>query len=213
MAIVASGVYVATRPAILFLGFPGMYRFLLAESSRQSGVEYAYWSPEKIDGPGLGQPDLSRFKVIYVSGRRSDPLARPLRLALQEAGEAGSRVIVLPAHDTARLGVGNADFTGQDVWIDDYWRFGGVSNMTRLLQTSAARYEGRDFEILPPEPTPDDGYYHPDSTQPVHIHERIRELVRSFGAACGRSAEGPDRLRRRLEAGHEPGHRCRYPDL
>ena len=163
MAIVASGVYVATRPAILFLGFPGMYRFLLAESSRQSGVEYAYWSPEKIDGPDLGQPDLSRFKVIYVSGRRSDPLARPLRLALQEAGEAGSRVIVLPAHDTSRLGVGNADFTGQDLWIDDYWRFGGVSNMARLLQTSAARYEGRDFEILPPEPTPDDGYYHPDS--------------------------------------------------
>ena len=163
MAIVASGVYLATRPAILFLGFPGMYRFLLAESSLQSGVGYAYWSPEKIDDPGLGQPDLSRFKVIYVSGRRSDPLARPLRLALQEAGEGGSRVIVLPAHDTARLGVGNADFAGQDRWIDDYWRFGGVSNMARLLQASAARYEGRDFEILPPEPTPDDGYYHPDS--------------------------------------------------
>ena len=35
--------------------------------------------------------------------------------------------------------------------------------MARLLQTSAARYEGRDFEILEPLPTPDDGYYHPAS--------------------------------------------------
>ncbi len=164
VAAIAAGVlYLATPPAILFLGFPGMYRFLLAESSQQSGVRYTYWSPEKIDDPALGRPDFSRYKVIFVSGRRSDPLARPLREALQEAGVAGARVIVLPAHDTERLGVGNADFGGRDRWVDDYWRFGGVSNMARLLQTAAARYEGRDFEVLPPEPTPDDGYYHPSS--------------------------------------------------
>ena len=157
------GVYLATRPAILFLGFPSMYRFLLAESASQSGVRYSYWSPDRLDDPALGQPDFSRFSAIFVSGRRSDPLPRPVRRALQDAGEAGAKVIVLPARDTARLGVGNADFKGQDRWIDEYWRFGGVGNMARLLQTSAARYEGRDFEILPPEPTPDDGYYHPDA--------------------------------------------------
>ena len=140
-----------------------MYRYLLAESSQKSGVRYTYWNPERLDDPALGQPDFSRYKVIFVSGRRSDPLARPVRRALQEAGEAGSRVIVLPAHDTERLGVGNADFAGRDRWIDDYWRFGGVRNMARLLQTAAARYEGRKFEVLPPEPTPDDGYYHPAS--------------------------------------------------
>ena len=162
-AVVSAGLYLSTRPAILFLGFPSMYRFLLAESASQSGVRYDYWSPEKLDSPELGQPDFSRYRVIYVSGRRSDPLSRPVRRALQEAGDSGSRVIVLPARDTARLGVGNADFEQQDRWIDDYWRFGGVANMARLLQTSAARYVGSGAEILPPEATPDDGYYHPDS--------------------------------------------------
>jgi len=163
-AVLASvGVYLNARPDILFVGFPSMYRFLLAESASQSGVRYHYWSPEKLDDPKAGQPDFSRYRVIYVSGRRSDPLSRPVRRALQEAGESGSKVIVLPAHDTARLGVGNAAFQTEDRWIDDYWRFGGVTNMARLLQTSAARYSGRDAEILPPEPTPDDGYYHPES--------------------------------------------------
>ena len=162
-ALASAGVYLNARPDIVFLGFPSMYRFLLAESASQSGVRYHYWSPEKLDDPKAGQPDFSRYKVIYVSGRRSDPLSRPVRRALQEAGESGSKVIVLPAHDTARLGVGNADFQEEDRWIDDYWRFGGVTNMARLLQTSAARYSGQDAETLPPEPTPDDGYYHPGS--------------------------------------------------
>ena len=164
VAVIASaGIYLGTRPDILFLGFPSMYRFLLSESAGQSGVRYDYWSPEKLDDPELGQPDFSRYKVIYVSGRRSDPLRRPVRRALVEAGKAGARVIVLPAHDTARLGVGNADFETKDRWIDHYWQYGGVDNMARLLQTSAARYSGKNFAILPPEPTPDDGYYHPES--------------------------------------------------
>lgn len=162
-AIAAVTLYLGSRPGILFLGFPSMYRFLLAESSQESGVRYAFWSPEELDDPGLGKPDFGRYKVIFVSGRRSDPLSRQVREALQEAGEAGARVIVLPAHDAPRLGVGNADFEGPDRWIDDYWRFGGVTNMTRLLQTAGSRYLGGNFKELQPEPTPDDGYYHPDA--------------------------------------------------
>lgn len=159
----SAAVYFASRPGVLFLGFPSMYRFLLAESSQLSGVDFDYWSPQQVDDPALGQPDFRRYSVVYVSGRRSAPLPRSVREALRIAGAAGTRVIALPAHDAARLGVGNADFQGRDRWIDDYWRFGGVTNMARLLSTSAARYEGRDFAELPPEPTPDDGYYHPDS--------------------------------------------------
>ena len=185
-ALASAGVYLNARPDILFLGFPSMYRFLLAESASQSGVRYHYWSPEKLDSPRAGQPDFSRYKVIYVSGRRSDPLSRPVRRALQEAGEAGSKVIVLPAHDTARLGVGNADFQEEDRWIDDYWRFGGVANMARLLQTSAARYSGQDAEILPPEPTPDDGYYHPESPSLFTTTEDYE----SWYAGSGRFQQG-----------------------
>lgn len=138
-----------------------MYRLLLAEASQLSGVPYAHWSPQQVDDPELGLPDFSRYQVIFVSGRRSDPLSRPVRNALANAARAGARVIVLPAHDAPRLGVGNADFAGQERWIDDYWRYGGVTNMARLLQTAAARNLGRDLHQLPPEPTPDDGYYHP----------------------------------------------------
>ncbi len=162
-AAVLMAAYFARQPKILFFGFPGMYRFLLAEAASQSGVQYAYWGPERVDDPGLGQPDLTAYRVIYVSGRRSDPLSRPVRKALDEAGQEGARVIVLPAHDSARLGVGNADFAGADRWIDDYWRFGGVENMSRLLQASAARYLGKGLDVLEPMPMPDDGYYHPDA--------------------------------------------------
>ncbi len=164
LAAAAAALYIGTQPRILFLGFPSMYRLLLAESSQLSGVDYAYWSPERLDDLRLGEPDFSRYKAVFVSGRRSDPLSRPVRRALREAGERGTRVIVLPAHDAARLGVGNADFAGEDRWLDEYWRYGGVTNMARLLQTAAARYLGRDLEELPPEPAPDDGYYHPDSS-------------------------------------------------
>ncbi len=163
--IVSVGLHLWLRSEILFLGFPSMYRFVLAESGRVSDVGYDYWKPEKLDDPDLGQPDFRRYKVIFVSGRRSDPLSRSVRRALQEAGNAGSRVIVLPARDASRLGVGNADFEDRDRWIDDYWRFGGVTNMARLLETTASRYLGRGGRELAPEPTPDDGYYHPDSLQ------------------------------------------------
>ena len=140
-----------------------MYRFLIAEASSQSGVRYDYWSAEKLDDSGLGEPDFSRYAVIYVSGRRSDPLRRPIQRALSRAVDKGSRVVVLPAHDTNRLGVGNADFSGSEKWIDDYWRFGGVENMARLLQTTATRQLGGNYPEQPPEPTPDDGFYHPES--------------------------------------------------
>lgn len=182
-AMVSATLYLWTRPTILFLGFPGMYRFLIAESSRASGVGYAYWSPEKLDDPNLGKPDLTRFKAIFVSGRRSAPLSRAVRQALAEAGQAGARVIVLPAHDARRLGVGNADFEGLDRWIDDYWRFGGVINMTRLLQTAASRYLGRDLEEIEPEPTPDDGYYHPDAPSLFTSTQAYERWYESSGRA------------------------------
>ncbi len=140
-----------------------MYRFLLADSAQASGVRYTYWSPEKLDDPQLVDPDFSRFKVILVSGRRSDPISRPVQAALARSVKSGASVIVLPAHDTQRLGVGNADFAGQERWIDDYWRFGGVENMSRLMQTVAARHLGKAYKELPPVPTPDDGFYHPGS--------------------------------------------------
>ena len=52
--IASATLYLGSRPGILFLGFPSMYRLLLAESSHESGVGYDYWSPEKLDDPELG---------------------------------------------------------------------------------------------------------------------------------------------------------------
>ena len=176
----AAGGYWLTRPRIAFLGFPSMYRLLIAEAASRSGVRYDYRLPEEIDDPALGEPDFSRYAAIYVSGRRSDPLNRPLRRALARAAEGGSRVVVLPAHDTARLAVGNADFNGEEKWIDDYWRFGGVENMTRLLWTTAARQLDRDCPQLPPQPTPDDGFYHPESAA---LFPSVAEYERWYAAS------------------------------
>ena len=207
----AAGGYWLTRPRIAFLGFPSMYRLLIAEAASRSGVRYDYRLPEEIDDPALGEPDFSRYAAIYVSGRRSDPLNRPLRRALARAAESGSRVVVLPAHDTARLAVGNADFNGEEKWIDDYWRFGGVENMTRLLWTTAARQLDRDCPQLPPQPTPDDGFYHPESAA---LFPSVAEYERWYAAsqrAKPGAPQGFHRLCRRLAVGHEPGDRRRDP--
>ena len=74
--------------------------------------------------------------------------------------------------------MGNADFNGEEKWIDDYWRFGGVENMTRLLWTTAARQLDRDCPQLPPQPTPDDGFYHPESAA---LFSSVAEYERWYG--------------------------------
>jgi cobalamin biosynthesis Mg chelatase CobN len=155
--------YLFRRPRVVFLGFPDMYRFALADASAATGVRYDYWRAAQIDDPNLERADFRRYSVIYVSARRSDPLPAPVREALAEAEAAGSRVMVIPPYHTARLGVGAPPSSKQEHWIEDYWRYGGPRNMERFLQATAALYLGSGLAVEPPVPTPDDGYYHPDA--------------------------------------------------
>ena len=71
--------------------------------------------------------------------------------------------------------------------IDDYWRFGGVTNMTRLLRTAGSRYLGGDFEELPPEPTPDDGFYHPDAPSLFTSTEQYERWYEASGRKMQRA--------------------------
>ena len=167
LVLLASGAfYWWRRPRIVFLGFPDMYRFVLADASAASGVRYDYWSQKKLDDPTLKSADFRRYDVIYLSARRSDPVTRPVRDALEAAEAAGRHVIVIPPQHTERLGIGEKHLEGKQEWIGEYWRYGGTENMTRFLETSAALFLGKNFPVEPPVPTPDDGYYHPDSREP-----------------------------------------------
>ncbi len=165
LLVVAAGAayYWWTRPGIVFLGFPDMYRFVLADAKAKTGVRYDYWTQARVDDPKLEHADFRRYAVIYVSARRSDPLTPPIRKALAEAAAAGREVIVIPPQHTARLGVGVEHLEGKQEWLGEYWRYGGPQNMARFLETSAALFLGRNFPVEPPVPTPDDGYYHPDA--------------------------------------------------
>ncbi|MEX2301220.1 MAG: cobaltochelatase subunit CobN [Bryobacterales bacterium] len=163
LALVAGAVYWWSRPRIVFLGFPDMYRFVLADAAAKTGVRYDYWSQSRIDDPNLASANFRGYGVIYVSARRSDPLTPAIQQAIADAESAGSRVIVIPPHHTGRLGVGIKNLEGKQEWLGEYWRYGGPQNTERFLQTTATLFLGKSFPVEPPVPTPDDGYYHPDA--------------------------------------------------
>ena len=161
----AGAFYWSTRPRIVFLGFPDMYRFVLADAAAKTGVHYDYWPQARLDDPSLDRADFRRYEVIYVSARRSDPLTPGIRQALEDAAADGRRVIVIPPHHAERLGLGTGNLEGQQETLGEYWRYGGPENTARFLKTTAALFLGKSFAIEPPVATPDDGYYHPDAPE------------------------------------------------
>ncbi len=165
LALLAGGWWLWTRPRVVFLGFPGSYMALLREASREAGVKYDYWGRKRMEDPKLSARALDRYRVIFVSGRRTDPLPAPLKQAILNAQKRNARVIVIPPERAAALGVGNADFAGPEKPIAAYFEYGGAENMSRALQFTACRYLGKACEPPQPIPTPEYGYYHPDSPE------------------------------------------------
>jgi cobaltochelatase CobN len=181
VALAAGAYYWWTRPRIVFLGFPDMYRFVLADAAAKTGVRYDYWSQSRIDDPNLASADFRRYEVIYVSARRSDPLTPEMRQAVTDAEAAGTRVIVIPPHHAERLGVGTKGLKRNEERLGEYWRYGGPQNTARFLQTTAALFLGKDFPVEPPVPTPDDGYYHPDAPEVFSSTKDYLAWYRSAG--------------------------------
>ncbi len=180
LALAAGVAYWWTRPRIVFLGFPDMYRFVLADAAAKTGVRYDYWSQSRVDDPNLSSADFRGYGVVYVSARRSDPLTPAIQKALADAEAAGSRVIVIPPHHTERLGVGSA-LKDKEEWLGEYWRYGGPENTARFLETTAALFLGKNYPVEPPVPTPDDGYYHPDAPDVFSSTKHYLDWYRNSG--------------------------------
>lgn len=164
-ALLAGAFWLWRRPGVVFLGFPGSYMALLRDASRTAGVHYDYWGRQRMEDPKLSPRALDQYKVIFVSGRRTDPLSAPLKEAILRAQQRGARVIVIPPERAAGLGVGNADFSAREKALAAYFEHGGVENMAGALRFVAHRFLGRKGEPPEPRPTPDSGYYHPDSAE------------------------------------------------
>lgn len=173
--------WLGQRPRVVFLGFPGSYMALLQEASRRSGVRFDYWGRKRMEDPKLPSNALDRYRVIFVSGRRSEPLPAPLRQAILRAQQRQARVIVIPPERAEGLGVGNADFSGPERDLAAYFEYGGVENMTRALEFAARRYLGRRGEPPRPVPTPEYGYYHPESREKFSSTQAYLEWYRKSG--------------------------------
>jgi cobaltochelatase CobN len=162
--VAAGGLYwYLSRPQLVFLGFPGSYIALMMKASSETGVKYEFWGRHQMEDPKLNPASLLRYKAIFVSGRRSEPLSDPLKRAIFAAQNKGIKVIVLPPDQAKSLGVGNADFSGAEQPIERYFHYGGTENMAGLFQYAAKTYLGKNVVPPPPVATPESGYYHPES--------------------------------------------------
>lgn len=166
LALLASGFGLyryLTRPQLVFLGFPGPYVALFMDAAKETGVKYEYWGRRQMDDPKLVTSSLLRYKAIFLSGRRAEPLTDELKTALLAAQNKGIKVIVSPRESAKAWGVGNADWDGADKPLEGYFTHGGGENMNRMFRFAAAQYLKQNQPVAPPLPTPEDGFYHPDS--------------------------------------------------
>ena len=154
--------YHVLMPRILFLGVPPQRLFALAEASDTTGVRFWFWMRDKMDDPELEEADFSRYKVILVSSRRMEPLTRAVQTGLAEAAERGAAVIVLPADRNNRFRVTHAE-PGHAEQASEYWEHSGPRNIANLFRFLASHYLGSSEPYGDPEPTPENGYYHPEA--------------------------------------------------
>jgi cobaltochelatase CobN len=152
-----------TSPQLLFLGFPGPYIALFMDATKETGVKYEFWGRKQMDDPKLKDSAFLRYKAVFLSGRRAEPLTDELKTALIAAQNKGVKVIVSPREAGKAWGVGNADWEGSEKPIAGYFTHGGGENMNRMFHYAAATYLKQNKPVEPPVPTPEDGFYHPDS--------------------------------------------------
>jgi len=164
VALFAMGGYLyhTLMPRMLFLGVPPQQMFLLSGASDATGVKFWFWFKDKMDDPELEEADFSRYEVIFVSSRRMEPLSRPVQQGLSKAAERGAAVMFLPADQENRFQSTHADPAHVEQ-VNAYWEYGGPKNVANLFRFAAHHYLGEAMEFGDPEPTPEDGYFHPEA--------------------------------------------------
>jgi cobaltochelatase CobN len=151
------------RPRILLLGFNDQLLMLAEKASHRSKVRIDIMTREQADDHAKRPPSLNKYRAILVNGLRAEPYPKPVQAALAEAARRGVPVLVLPPRQADIMRLGNADYSGKDRWIAAFYTYGGVENWARLLRFLSIRYAGGKGDPLPPVPTPENGFYHPDA--------------------------------------------------
>ena len=187
--VIGGAAYHFLMPKMLFLGIPPQQLFLLADASDATGIRFWFWSRDRMDDPDLERADFSRYDVIFVSSRRMEPLTRAVQSGLADATERGAGVFFLPADRSNRFGSNHAD-PAHAQQISAYWEHSGPKNIASLFRFASSHYLGTDEPYDDPQPTPDDGYYHPDAPDLMLSTEECVRWMR----ASGRYNEGGPRI-------------------
>ncbi|MDE0109000.1 MAG: cobaltochelatase subunit CobN [Bryobacterales bacterium] len=178
---VAGGLaYHLLMPRMLFLGVPPQQLFLLADAADATGVRFWFWSREKMDDPDLETADFSRYDVIFISSRRMEPLTRPVQDGLTAAAARGAGVFFVPADRNNRLRASHGDPAHAEQ-VSAYWEHSGPRNMANLFRYAASHYLGSGEPYEDPQPTPEDGYYHPEAPDLMLSTDEYVQWMRESG--------------------------------
>ena len=154
--------YHLLMPKMLFLGVPPQQLFLLADAADATGVRFWFWSRERMDDPALETADFSRYKVVFISSRRMEPLTRVVQDGLAAAAAKGTAVFFVPADRGDRFRASHAD-PAHAKQVSSYWEHSGPRNMASLFRYAASHYLGSGEPYDDPQPRPENGYYHPEA--------------------------------------------------
>lgn len=154
--------YHLLMPKMLFLGVPPQQLFLLADAADATGIRFWFWSREKMDDPELETADFSRYDAIFISSRRMEPLTRAVQDGLAAAAARGAGVFFVPADRNNRLLTSQGDPAHAEQ-VSAYWHHSGPRNMANLFRFAASHYLGSGEPYEDPQPTPEDGYFHPEA--------------------------------------------------
>ena len=172
--------YHLLMPKMLFLGVPPQQLFLLADAADATGIRFWFWSREKMDDPDLETADFSRYDVIFISSRRMEPLTRAVQEGLAAAAARGAGVFLVPDDRNNRLGASHADPAHAEQ-VSTYWEHSGPRNMANLFRYAASHYLGTGESYEDPQPTPEDGYYHPEAPDLMLSTHEYMEWLRESG--------------------------------
>lgn len=146
------------------------------------------WGPDRIrlhygdfEAPPEGWDQADVIFTYLMSREAAARLAPHFRAALAR----GARVLAhWPEPALRQIGL------HQDVELlkaaVEYWTYGGAENLARLLAFLYVRLGGRtDIEVLPPDPAPTAGIYHPEAAAPFLDTRSYLEWYRSRRSVAG----------------------------
>lgn len=140
------------------------------------------WGPDRIRllyGDFEAPPEGWHQADVIFTYLMSREAAARLAPQFRAAAARGARILVhWPEPALRQIGL-RQDEALLNAAVE-YWTYGGAENLARLLAFLYVRLGGRnDVEVLPPEPAPTAGIYHPEAPEPFLDTEAYLKWYRS----------------------------------